>query len=152
MPRQYFVYILASRKHGTLYIGITNNIIRRAHEHKQKLVPGSSKKNEVDKLVHFEIFDDVTAAIAREKQLKRWRRDWKIELIESKNPNWVESLSHAGLRKRFVDPDCRPGRRAQRGRPGTHNQGPRMTRRSVVMGPGSRSGAARRSLGRYDNE
>jgi putative endonuclease len=71
MPRQYYVYILASRKHGTLYVGVTNDLIRRAHEHKLKLVPGFCKKYGVDKLVYFEIFDDVTSAIAREKQSKR---------------------------------------------------------------------------------
>jgi putative endonuclease len=90
MVRQFYVYILASRKHGTLYIGITNDIIRRVHEHKLKLVPGFSAKYAVDKLVYFEIFDDPTAAIAREKESKKWRRDWKIELIESKNPDWVD--------------------------------------------------------------
>jgi putative endonuclease len=89
-PRQYYVYILAIRKHGTLYIGVTNDLIRRAHEHKLKIVPGFCKQYGVDKLVYFEIFDDVATAITREKQLKRWRRDWKIELIESKNPNWVD--------------------------------------------------------------
>jgi putative endonuclease len=93
MPRQYYVYILAGRKYGTLYIGVTNDLVRRAHEHKLKLIPGFSKKYSVDKLVYFEIFDDVATAIAREKQLKRWRRDWKIALIENKNPNWVD-LSH----------------------------------------------------------
>jgi putative endonuclease len=93
MVRQFYVYILASRKHGTLYIGITNDIIRRVHEHKLKLVPGFSAKYAVDKLVYFEIFDDPTAAIAREKELKKWRRDWKIELIESENPDWVDLSS-----------------------------------------------------------
>jgi putative endonuclease len=87
---QYYVYILASRKHGTLYIGITNDILRRAHEHKLKLVRGFSARYGVDKLVYFEILDDPASAIAREKQLKKWRRDWKLELIESKNPGWVD--------------------------------------------------------------
>ena len=90
MRSQYYIYILASRKHGTLYIGITSDIIRRVHEHKLKLVPGFSAKYGVDKLVYFEIFDDPTSAITREKQLKKWRRDWKIELIESKNPGWID--------------------------------------------------------------
>jgi len=90
MTRQFYVYILASRKHGTLYIGITNDIIRRVHEHKLKLVRGFSAEYGVDKLVYFEIFDDPTTAIAREKQLKKRRRDWKIELIESQNPSWVD--------------------------------------------------------------
>jgi putative endonuclease len=90
MTRQYCVYILASRKHGTLYIGITNDILRRVHEHKLKLVRGFSARHGIDKLVYFEIFDDPASAIAREKQLKKWRRDWKLELIESKNPGWVD--------------------------------------------------------------
>jgi putative endonuclease len=81
---------LASRKHGTLYIGVTNDFVRRAYEHKLKLIPGFSKKYGVDKFVYFEIFDDVATAITREKQLKRWQRDWKIALIEDKNPNWVD--------------------------------------------------------------
>jgi putative endonuclease len=90
MAREYYVYILASRKHGTLYIGVTNDLIRRAYEHKMKVVPGFTKKYGVDKLVYFEIYDDPSTAIAREKQLKRWHRDWKLDLIEDKNPNWVD--------------------------------------------------------------
>jgi putative endonuclease len=91
MTCQYYVYILASRKHGTLYIGVTNDILRRVHEHKLKLVRGFSARYGVDKLVYFEIFDDPASAIEREeKQLKKWRRDWKLELIESKNPSWVD--------------------------------------------------------------
>jgi putative endonuclease len=90
METQFYVYILASRKHGTLYIGITNDLIRRVYEHKTKVVPGFTTKYGVDKLVYFEIFDDRTSAITREKQLKKWRRDWKIELIEDKNSGWVD--------------------------------------------------------------
>jgi putative endonuclease len=90
MEAQFYVYILASRKHGTLYIGITNDLIRRVYEHKTKVVPGFTTKYGVDKLVYFEIFDDRTSAITREKQLKKWRRDWKIELIEDKNSGWVD--------------------------------------------------------------
>jgi putative endonuclease len=90
MEAQFRVYILASRKHGTLYIGITNDLIRRVYEHKTKVVPGFTTKYGVDKLVYFEIFDDRTSAITREKQLKKWRRDWKIELIEDKNSGWVD--------------------------------------------------------------
>ena len=90
MTREYYVYILASRKHGTLYISVTNDIIRRAHEHKMKAVPGFTKKYGVDKLVYFEMDDDPSTAIAREKQLKKWRRDWKLDLIEGENPNWVD--------------------------------------------------------------
>jgi putative endonuclease len=90
MTRQYYVCILANRKHGALYIAITSDILRRVHEHKLKLVPGFTAKYGVDKLVYFEMFDDPASAIAREKQLKKWRRDWKLQLIESKNPGWVD--------------------------------------------------------------
>ena len=90
MEAQYYVYILASRKHGTLYIGVTSDLIRRVYEHKIKIVPGFTTKYGVDKLIYFEIFDDPTSAITREKQLKKWRRDWKIALIEDKNPGWVD--------------------------------------------------------------
>ena len=90
MDRQFFVYILASRKHGTLYIGITNDLVRRVHEHKLKAVRGFSARYGVDKLVYFETFDDPESAITREKQLKKWHREWKIRLIERDNPEWVD--------------------------------------------------------------
>ena len=73
-----------------LYIGMTNDLHRRIYEHKQKLVPGFTKKYGVDKLLYYEAYDDVNDAIAREKQLKKWRRDKKIELIETLNPNWKD--------------------------------------------------------------
>src|SRR5687767_2726925 len=86
--RRFYVYILASRKHGTIYIGVTSDLIRRVHEHKEKLVAGFTNNYDVDKLVYYEMFDDPESAIVREKRLKRWKRDWKIELIERDNPNW----------------------------------------------------------------
>ena len=86
----YYVYLLASKKHGTLYLGVTNDIVRRGYEHRTKLVPGFTARYGVDKLVWFEIYNDVTTAIAREKQLKKWRRDWKIRLIEENNSEWVD--------------------------------------------------------------
>jgi putative endonuclease len=86
----YYVYILASRKHGTLYIGITSDLIRRVYEHKSKAVPGFSAKYDVNRLVWYEVYDDPTTAIAREKELKKWRRDWKIRLIEESNPDWMD--------------------------------------------------------------
>jgi putative endonuclease len=82
------VYLLASRRHGTLYLGITNDLIRRVHEHKSRNIPGFTARYEVDRLVWFEVYDDPSGAIAREKQLKKWRRDWKIRLIEEQNPDW----------------------------------------------------------------
>lgn len=89
----YYVYILASKKYGTLYIGVTSSLVRRVHEHKTKVVPGFTKRYGVDKLVLFEIFDDPTSAIAREKELKKWRRDWKTRLIDEQNPNWDDLYS-----------------------------------------------------------
>jgi putative endonuclease len=86
----YYVYILASRKHGTLYISITSDLIRRVYEHKSKAVPGFSAKYDVNRLVWYEVYDDPTTAIAREKELKKWRRDWKIRLIEESNPDWMD--------------------------------------------------------------
>jgi len=86
--RSFYVYIRASRIGGTLYIGVTNDLIRRVAEHRLKSVKGFTKKYEVDKLVYFEQFDDAENAIRREKQLKKWNRAWKIRLIEELNPNW----------------------------------------------------------------
>lgn len=88
MGKLYFVYILASKKYGTLYIGVTDNLIKRVYQHKEKLADGFSSKYSVDKLVHFKIFESIKEAIVREKQLKKWKRDWKINLIEQENLNW----------------------------------------------------------------
>jgi putative endonuclease len=85
---QYYVYLLASRKHGTPYVGITRDLVRRVYEHKHKLVPGFTARYDVTGLVWFETFDDPVNAIPREKELKKWRRDWKIRLIEESNPDW----------------------------------------------------------------
>ena len=82
------VYLLASRRHGTLYLGVTSDLVRRVHEHKSKILPGFTKQYGVDRLVWFEIYDDPVTAISREKELKKWRRDWKIRLIEEQNPEW----------------------------------------------------------------
>lgn len=93
----YYTYILASRpKRGVLYIGVTNDLPRRIYEHKNKLADGFTKKYQVDKLDHFEAHDTAEDAIYREKQLKKWNRQWKIDLIEKQNPNWddlYDSLS-----------------------------------------------------------
>jgi putative endonuclease len=86
----YYVYLLASDRNGTLYIGVTNDIVRRVFEHKSKAVPGFTKRYGVDKLVWFEIFDDPASAITREKELKKWRREWKVQLIEEQNPQWLD--------------------------------------------------------------
>ena len=90
MPRQFFVYILASTRMGTLYIGYTSDLARRVYEHREGAIPGFTKKYGVKRLVHYEIFDDPTTAQQRERSLKRWRRDRKINLIERGNPDWID--------------------------------------------------------------
>ena len=86
--KRYFVYILSSQRNGTLYIGVTNDLTKRVYEHKNNLVEGFTKKYEVHLLVYFEEFHNIDEAITREKQLKRWKRAWKLRLIESSNPEW----------------------------------------------------------------
>ena len=88
--RTYWVYILANKRGGTLYVGVTNSLERRIAEHKAKEVPGFTKWYGVDRLVYFQGFGEVTAASRYEKQLKRWRRAWKIRLIEAENPEWSD--------------------------------------------------------------
>ncbi len=84
----YYVYILASRPGGTLYIGVTNNLVRRVFEHREGLVDGFTKTHRVKTLVYVEPHNEIEHAIAREKRLKRWRRAWKIQLVEGDNPDW----------------------------------------------------------------
>jgi putative endonuclease len=86
----YYVYLLASRRYGTLYLGVTNDIVRRVWEHKNKIVAGFSARYGVDRLVWYETHNDVTEAIRREKAIKKWRRDWKTALIEAENPDWQD--------------------------------------------------------------
>ena len=86
--KTYHVYMLASARNGTLYIGVTSDLARRVWEHKSKAVSGFTSKYRVDKLVHFEPFDSIEAAIGREKALKKWNRAWKLRLIEEANPDW----------------------------------------------------------------
>jgi putative endonuclease len=88
MSKTYFVYILASKRNGTLYIGVTNNLVRRCWEHRESLVEGFTKKYGVKTLVYFETFEDIHSAIRRETRLKKYMRQWKIELIERDNPQW----------------------------------------------------------------
>jgi putative endonuclease len=86
----YYVYLLASGKHGTLYMGVTRDLTRRVYQHKTKVTPGFTSRYGVKNLVWFEIYDDPTSAIMREKEIKKWRRDWKIALIEEDNPHWTD--------------------------------------------------------------
>ena len=90
METAFYVYILASKKNGTLYVGVTNDLARRVSEHKAKLVPGFTRQYGVDQLVYFEAYDSILDARAREHVLKRWRRAWKIALIEKLNPEWKD--------------------------------------------------------------
>jgi putative endonuclease len=88
-----FVYILANKRNGTLYIGVTKDLIRRVYEHKTDAVPGFTSRHEVHNLVWYEQTDSILSAIQREKQLKNWQRTWKIRLIEQTNPDWHDLYS-----------------------------------------------------------
>jgi len=90
MRRSYYVYLLASRQHGTLYVGVTRDLLRRAYQHKTRAGEGFTSRYSVHLLVWFETYDDPLSAIAREKEIKKWRREWKINLIERSNPEWVD--------------------------------------------------------------
>ena len=90
MSRQPCVYILASRRHGTIYIGVTSDLMARLHQHRTGATKGFVAEYAVHRLVHFEMFDDMYGAISREKQLKGWNRAWKLKLIEASNPNWLD--------------------------------------------------------------
>lgn len=86
----FFVYLLASKPHGTLYVGSTSDLVRRVWEHKVKSVPGFTTKYNVDRLVWFERHETMEAAMQRERRIKGWRRNWKIQLIEKDNPQWMD--------------------------------------------------------------
>ncbi|HSH31087.1 MAG TPA: GIY-YIG nuclease family protein [Candidatus Saccharimonadales bacterium] len=88
--KTYYIDILASKHNGTLYIGVTNTLERRVHEHKQELVEGFTKRYQVKRLVYFEETSDIESALLREKQLKKWNRAWNIRLIEERNPGWKD--------------------------------------------------------------
>lgn len=101
------IYILASRRHGTLYIGVTSDLLARVVQHREGLIAGFTRRYGVKRLVHYEAFGTMEAAIVREKQLKEWRRAWKIELIEARNEHWDDLAVGLGL-PRLPDP-ARPG-------------------------------------------
>ncbi|MBP6945234.1 GIY-YIG nuclease family protein [Patescibacteria group bacterium] len=86
----YCVYILANKRNGTLYIGVTSDLKKRVYEHKEKLVKGFTQEHAIDKLVYYQEGDDIRGVITREKQLKKWNRSWKIRLIEERNPDWKD--------------------------------------------------------------
>ena len=123
MDRYYFVYITASRRYGTLYVGVTNDVMRRSWEHKRKLVDGFTKKYHVHRLVYYETFSDVNDAIKFEKRLKRWHRTWKIELIQKKNPEWRDLYDDLLAR------ECHPGQAEADVSPASREPGPIEGRR-----------------------
>lgn len=86
--KQYYVYIMASKRDGMLYIGVTSDLIKRVYEHKNDLTDGFTNKYHIHNLVYFEVTEDINSAITREKQLKKWNRAWKTALIEKNNPEW----------------------------------------------------------------
>ena len=88
--KNYYIYILASRKKGSLYVGITSDLLKRVYEHKKEYIDGFSKRYNTKKLVYYEVSSDPNSAIKREKILKKWKRQWKINLIEEKNPEWKD--------------------------------------------------------------
>jgi len=88
--KQYYLYILASKRNGTLYVGVTNDLLRRVWEHKHDLVEGFTKRYGIHRLVWYQAADTPTAAIVREKQVKKWKRAWKVRLIEEANPDWKD--------------------------------------------------------------
>ena len=90
LHNEYYVYILANKRYGTLYIGVTNDLLSRTHAHKENLTTGFTKKHSVHNLVYFELHNDIYEAISREKHIKKWNRDWKINLIEKNNPHWLD--------------------------------------------------------------
>jgi putative endonuclease len=88
--RDYYVYILASDRNGTLYVGVTNDLARRVYEHRNDLIEGFTKRYGVHRLVWFEVHGDINEAILREKRIKKWNRSWKLRLIEEMNPDWAD--------------------------------------------------------------
>ena len=88
MSKQYYVYLMTNEPYGTLYVGVTNDLVRRVYEHREGAVHGFPKQHGLSRLVWFEVDNDVLAAIKREKVIKRWRRDWKTNLIQAMNPKW----------------------------------------------------------------
>jgi putative endonuclease len=100
--KDYYLYILASKPYGTLYVGVTNDLIRRVYEHKNDLIEGFTKRYKVHTLVYYEQGGDITSAIEREKQLKFWHRKWKIRLIEEMNPKWKD------LYEELIEPGFQP--------------------------------------------
>ncbi len=114
MPKQPCVYILASRRHGTIYVGVTSDLVGSLHAHRTRTADGFTKEHRVARLVRYEQFPDMLSAIAREKQLKNWRRAWKINLIEQDNLDWHDLAVDFGFEPlisaaRPMDPETSSG-------------------------------------------
>jgi putative endonuclease len=107
MVKEPFVYILASAFRGTIYVGVTADLMARIWQHRESVKPGFTRRYAVHRLVHFEPFADMASAIAREKQLKRWHRQWKINLIEEKNPRWDDLAIALGFQPLKEKPKAR---------------------------------------------
>ncbi|MFH1838560.1 MAG: GIY-YIG nuclease family protein [Candidatus Kuenenbacteria bacterium] len=88
--KNYYVYILTNKRNGTLYVGVTNNLECRMYEHKNKIIKGFTEKYGIDKLIYFEETNDISIALLKEKQIKKWNRKWKLRLIEKENSNWKD--------------------------------------------------------------
>ena len=97
MDKQFYLYILASKRNGTLYIGVTSDLVKRIWKNKNKLVEGFTEKYNVNKLVYYEAHSDAESAITQERQMKKWRRAWKMRLIEGRNPEWRDLFSDIRL-------------------------------------------------------
>ena len=97
MDKEPYVYILASKPKGTIYIGVTSNLLGRLYQHRTGAIRGFTSRYDVFRLVHYEMFGDMDAAISREKQLKRWHRPWKVNLIEAGNPHWIDLAVDLGF-------------------------------------------------------
>lgn len=112
MDRIPCVYLLASGFHGTLYTGVTSQLLGRVWQHREEVTGGFTKRYAVKRLVWFEVHEAMESAIRREKSIKRWQRKWKVQLVEAENPTWrdlAEDFSFESLIKRKVDPGSRPG-------------------------------------------
>ena len=112
MERVPCVYLLASRFHGTLYTGVTSILLGRVWQHREEITKGFTARYGIKRLVWFEVHETIESAIRREKSIKRWRREWKLDLIEKENPTWrdlAEDFGFDSLIKRKVDPGSRPG-------------------------------------------